>query len=76
MRSGCRITVLIPALNEELSIGRVLGEIPDWVDEIIVADNGSTDRPIENATGAGAPGRTGAAQARGIRRRCLGFTVL
>ncbi|MCH7960539.1 MAG: glycosyltransferase family 2 protein, partial [Candidatus Hydrogenedentes bacterium] len=54
MRKGSRVTVLIPALNEELSIGRVLGEIPDWVDEIIVADNGSTDRTIENAKSAGA----------------------
>ena len=43
MRNGCTVAVIIPALNEELSIGRVLSAIPDWVDDIIVVDNGSTD---------------------------------
>ncbi len=44
MRNGCRIGVIIPALNEELSIGHVLDAIPAWVDEVVVADNGSTDK--------------------------------
>jgi rSAM/selenodomain-associated transferase 2/rSAM/selenodomain-associated transferase 1 len=43
MRGGARISVIIPALNEEESIGRVLSAIPDWVDEVVVVDNGSTD---------------------------------
>lgn len=38
------IFVLIPALNEEKSIGSVIDDIPkDLVQEIIVIDNGSTD---------------------------------
>ncbi|MCA9418369.1 MAG: glycosyltransferase family 2 protein [Candidatus Omnitrophica bacterium] len=50
-----RVSVLIPAQNEEKSIGLVIQEIPkDWVDEIIVADNASTDRTAEVAQEAGA----------------------
>lgn len=39
-----RIAVVIPALNEESSIGLVIHAIPrSLVAEIIVVDNGSTD---------------------------------
>lgn len=48
------IKVIIPAFNEEDSIGSVLKEIPDIVDEIIVVDNNSTDKTSQNATSAGA----------------------
>jgi rSAM/selenodomain-associated transferase 2/rSAM/selenodomain-associated transferase 1 len=41
--AGIRISVVIPALNEEQSIGSVLAAIPKWVSQIVVADNGSTD---------------------------------
>jgi glycosyltransferase involved in cell wall biosynthesis len=54
MRGNRRIGVVIPALNEERSIGRVLEEIPAWADEIIVVDNGSTDRTAEKAREGGA----------------------
>lgn len=54
MRRGFRIGVVIPALNEEQAIGRVIADIPQWVDEIVVADNGSNDRTIEVARGSGA----------------------
>jgi len=37
------IKVIIPAYNEEESIGKVIQEIPDIVDEIIVVNNNSTD---------------------------------
>ncbi len=43
MRDQHKICVVIPALNEARAIGRVLDDIPGWVDEIVVADNGSTD---------------------------------
>ncbi|MBD3298340.1 MAG: glycosyltransferase, partial [candidate division Zixibacteria bacterium] len=46
--------VVIPALNEESSIGRVIGDIPDIVDYIVVADNGSIDATAERAQRAGA----------------------
>ena len=37
------IKVIIPALNEEKAISKVIKEIPEFVDEIIVIDNGSND---------------------------------
>jgi glycosyltransferase involved in cell wall biosynthesis len=43
MYKGNRITVIIPCLNEEQGIERVLGAMPEFVDEIIVVDNASTD---------------------------------
>lgn len=54
MRSGQRVGVVIPALNEEAAIGNVIAEIPDWVDKIIVVDNGSIDRTAQFARAAGA----------------------
>ena len=48
-----RIVVIIPAYNEEESLPLVLSEIPKFVDEIIVANNSSTDRTFEVAMNAG-----------------------
>ncbi len=48
------VKVIIPALNEEQAIGRVLEGLPNWVDEVIVVDNGSTDRTAEIAGRHGA----------------------
>ncbi len=53
MRDFARIGVVIPALNEEQAIGQVLAAIPDWVDEVVVADNGSTDRTAQVAQAYG-----------------------
>lgn len=44
MYKGRTITVIIPCLNEEEGIQLVLKDIPDFVDEVIVVDNNSTDR--------------------------------
>jgi glycosyltransferase involved in cell wall biosynthesis len=49
-----RITVVIPCLNEEVAIDRVLDGLPTFVDEIIVVDNNSTDRTAEVARSRGA----------------------
>jgi glycosyltransferase involved in cell wall biosynthesis len=43
MRQGKTIGVVIPALDEALAIGLVVAAVPDWVDRIVVADNGSRD---------------------------------
>ncbi len=54
MYKNTHITVIIPTLDEELSIGKVIVEIPTWVDRVIVADNGSGDRSVEIARMLGA----------------------
>jgi glycosyltransferase involved in cell wall biosynthesis len=49
------VTVIIPALNEEESIGQVLAGIPaDVVDEILVVDGGSSDGTVAVAQAEGA----------------------
>lgn len=48
------IKVIIPAYNEEDSIGKVISEIPNSVDEIIVVSNNSTDETEFIAKKAGA----------------------
>ncbi|MBI5248744.1 MAG: glycosyltransferase [Desulfomonile tiedjei] len=54
MRHGNRVAVIIPALNEEKAIGKVIAAIPGWVDDVIVVDNGSTDDTPTVAAQAGA----------------------
>lgn len=50
-----RIVVVIPALNEERSLPRVLAEIPrPLVEEVVVADNGSKDKTADVARAGGA----------------------
>ena len=48
------IKVIIPARNEQDSIGKVITEIPDLVSEVIVVDNASGDKTAEVAKAAGA----------------------
>jgi len=49
------VAVVIPALDEERAIVRVLAELPrEHVREVVVVDNGSTDRTAEVARAAGA----------------------
>lgn len=48
------VRVIIPAFNEEASIGRVINDIPKEVDEIIVVSNNSTDKTEEVAQQNGA----------------------
>jgi glycosyltransferase involved in cell wall biosynthesis len=48
------IYVIIPALNEEKAIAKVIADIPEAVTEVVVIDNGSTDLTSEVAREAGA----------------------
>ncbi|MBI4454420.1 MAG: glycosyltransferase family 2 protein [Acidobacteria bacterium] len=64
MYKGWKITVVIPCLNEEQGIQKVLAKIPEFVDETVVVDNNSTDRTGEVASRMGA---------KVIRERILGY---
>jgi glycosyltransferase involved in cell wall biosynthesis len=64
-----RVAVIIPAVDEEEAIGRVLAEVPALGADVIVVDNGSRDRTAEVARAAGA--RVVAEGRRGYGRACL-----
>ena len=71
-----RISVIIPAFNEEDSIGLVLDALPqNLIHEVIVVDNNSTDNTARSASEKGA--RVVAEQRRGYGSACLkGISVL
>jgi dolichol-phosphate mannosyltransferase len=50
MRGEFRVAVIIPAYQEERLLPETLRGIPQWVDEIIVIDDGSSDRTVDVAT--------------------------
>src|SRR6058998_3477639 len=54
MHKSSKITVVIPCLNEEQGIRKVLQSLPSFVDEIIVVANNSTDRTAEVSRSMGA----------------------
>ena len=63
------ITLIIPALNEADAIGRVIDDVPNCIDRIIVVDNGSTDDTAKIARAHGADVVTEAK--RGYGSACL-----
>ena len=49
-RAGAKVAVVMPALNAARTIAPLVDEIPrDWVDEVIVVDDASTDETLEIA---------------------------
>ncbi|MDP2653959.1 MAG: glycosyltransferase family 2 protein [Candidatus Omnitrophota bacterium] len=48
------VSLVIPCLNEEKAIARLLQERPDFIDEVIVVDNGSEDLTAQVARENGA----------------------
>lgn len=69
MRNTKKVAVVVPALDEEKAIGRVIADIPDFVDDIVVADNGSDDATASVARAAGA--RVVTERDRGYGAACL-----
>ncbi len=68
------ISVIIPVLNEEDSIGAVLDDIPPQLKtEVIVVDNGCTDQTIPIAQARGA--RIVVAEQRGYGAACYAGTL-
>jgi glucosyl-3-phosphoglycerate synthase len=59
-KGDTQISVVLPALNEEATVGGIVGRIAEFadrtglIDEIVVMDSGSTDRTAVLATAAGA----------------------
>lgn len=57
-KAGRRVSVVLPARDEEATVGRIVacirGELADVVDEVVVVDDGSTDRTAAAAVEAGA----------------------
>jgi len=49
MLKGKWISVIIPAYNEEKRLQKVLERIPEFVDEVIVVDDGSSDGTYSSA---------------------------
>jgi glycosyltransferase involved in cell wall biosynthesis len=46
-RAGQKVAVVMPALNAAATIATMVGAIPrDWVDEVVVVDDGSTDATV------------------------------
>src|SRR5437764_3032020 len=54
MYKGRSITVIFTCLNEEQGIEQILRAMPEFVDEVVVVDNNSTDRTSEVAASLGA----------------------
>jgi glycosyltransferase involved in cell wall biosynthesis len=54
MYKGRKVCVIIPALNEEATIQTVVKAMPDFVDNVVVVDDGSTDKTSQLAREAGA----------------------
>jgi glycosyltransferase involved in cell wall biosynthesis len=54
MYKGQSITVISPCLNEEQGVEQILRGMPEFVDEVIVVDNASTDRTSDVAASLGA----------------------
>ncbi|WP_194893878.1 glucosyl-3-phosphoglycerate synthase [Catenulispora pinisilvae] len=59
--AGARISVVLPALDEEETVGAIVSTVREdlmeaapLVDELLVVDSGSADRTAENAAAAGA----------------------
>ena len=49
MLNGKKISVIIPCKNEEKIIYYVVKDLPWYIDEVIVVDNGSVDKTAEEA---------------------------
>ena len=53
MLDGKRVAVVVPAFDEERLVGGTIRGIPEFVDMVLVVDDGSRDRTAEAAEGAG-----------------------
>ena len=54
MYKGRTVSLVIPCYNEAEGLACMLPAVPSWVDEVVVADNASTDQSAEVARRCGA----------------------
>src|SRR5947208_4318192 len=54
MYRGLTVSVVIPCFNEEKGIAAVLNSMPEYVDQVVVVDNNSTDETGRIALDLGA----------------------
>lgn len=45
-RTGARVSVVIPTLNEAANLPHVMSRIPDWVHEVLIVDGHSSDDTV------------------------------
>ena len=83
MQTRMKLSVAIITLNEEVNIGRTLDSVINVADEIVVVDNGSTDRTLEIARSYGdkiriihEPWRGFAGQKNFAMEQCTGDWIL
>ncbi len=55
MFRGARVAVVVPALNEALLVEQTLRSIPEWVDQVVMVDDASSDLTVERARAHGDP---------------------
>ena len=56
MYKGLRVAVVVPAYNEADNLPRTLATIPDYIDHVLVVDDGSADGTAQVAVGHARPG--------------------
>ena len=49
MIEGRKLVLVMPAYNAEATLAQTVAEVPAMVDQIIVVDDGSSDRTVELA---------------------------
>jgi len=54
MKNKEKISVIIPTLNEEKNLPKVLEKLPDYVDEVVIVDGHSKDKTVAVAKKFGA----------------------
>ena len=71
MDAGVRVSVIVPTLNEADNVTQVLPAIPLWVDEVLLVDGGSGQRPSARAGGGEGPPEPGEAPGEAHRGRAV-----